>query len=504
MGARTDNGRVGAAWAFAYNGTAWIPQKLVGSGEAEAFGYSVALSANGEQAVVGAPAAAQSLGRVWFFARSGSTFSPFGTSITGRESADERLGQSVALSQSGAAWLFGAPGTNSRVGAALALLATPTAPAVKSVTPAAGPSAGGTAVTIEGSGFLPDAKVTIGGEASAVEFISESKLTARTGAHPAGKLEVVVSDKYGASTEGPSFTYEPPPPPVVTSISPPSGPSEGGTLVTIEGSGFTPDVKVTIGGQATSVEFISETKLIVRTPPTASGSYEVLVSNEGGSSKGGPHFTYEPPPPITPGSFLPTPGHDVLGTTTLVVAAPVLAVTGNIAPVSGKVYVRLPGTKKFVLLTGLESIPFGTIVDARLGTVTVTTMGKNGLQSSNFYEGEFVITQSRNGVATASLFGGSYAVCPTKRERAHKAALASAHRSSRNHVVRKLWASGHGTYSTRGNYATGAVLGTVWETIDRCNGTGIHVVTDVVLVTNLVNHKKVRVKPGHTYIAKAP
>ena len=130
-------------------------------------------------------------------------------------------------------------------------------------------------------------------------------------------------------------------------------------------------------------------------------------------------------------------------------------------------------------------------------------MGKNGLQSSNFYEGEFVITQSRDGVATASLFGGSYAVCPTKRERAHKAALASAHRSSRNHVVRKLWASGHGTYSTRGNYATGAVLGTVWETIDRCNGTGIHVVTDVVLVTNLVNHKKVRVKAGHTYIAKA-
>ena len=70
--------------------------------------------------------------------------------------------------------------------------------------------------------------------------------------------------------------------------------------------------------------------------------------------------------------------------------------------------------------------------------------------------------------------------------------------------MRKLWASGHGTYTTKGNYATGAVLGTVWETIDRCNGTGVHVVRDSVLVTNLVTHKKVRVKAGHTYIAKAP
>jgi hypothetical protein len=63
---------------------------------------------------------------------------------------------------------------------------------------------------------------------------------------------------------------------------------------------------------------------------------------------------------------------------------------------------------------------------------------------------------------------------------------------------------GHGKYTTRGNDATGAVLGKVWETIDRCNATGIHVITDSVLVTNLVTHKKVRVKAGHTYIAKAP
>jgi hypothetical protein len=194
----------------------------------------------------------------------------------------------------------------------------------------------------------------------------------------------------------------------------------------------------------------------------------------------------------------------VLGNTTSQTPQPVLAVSGDIAPVSGKVYVRLPGSKKFVLLTGLLNIPFGTIVDARKGTAAVTTQGTKGLQSVNLYEGEFVLSQSSNAIVTATLYGGNFAVCPTKRERAHNAAFASAHRSSRSHVVRKLWANGHGTYTTKGNYATGAVLGTVWETIDRCNGTGIRVITDSVLVTNLVTHKKVRVKAGHTYIAKAP
>jgi hypothetical protein len=285
----------------------------------------------------------------------------------------------------------------------------------------------------------------------------------------------------------------------VTSISPPSGPSGGGTLVTIEGSGFTPGVTVTIGGQATEVEVISETKLIARTPATSSGTYEVIVSNEGGSSAGGPKFTYEPAPPLSKALTL-TPKIEVLGTS---VGPPVLGVSGNIEPKSGKVYVRLPGTKKFVLLTGLRNIPFGTIVDAREGTATVTTMGKKGLQSVNFYEGEFKLTQGSNAVVVAALFGGNFSVCPTKRERAHLA-HASAHHASRRHIVRKLWASGHGTYTTKGNYATGAVLGTVWETIDRCNGTGVHVVTDSVLVTNLVTHKKVRVKAGHVYIAKAP
>jgi hypothetical protein len=433
VGARTDANGLGAAWAFANGGGTWARQgpKLVGGSEeleAGAFGFAVALSASGEEALVGAPANVQGLGAAWLFKRSGSTYAQLGAVIAGSETPSvERLGASVALSQTGAEALLGAPRSNERRGAALAVMGIPVpAPTVTKITPGSGPSAGGTPVTIEGSGFLPGAKVTIGNEATSVDVISESKLTAVTSATAKGSDEVIVSDDYGTSTGGPSYTYEPPPT-TVTESTPP----------------------------------------ILR-PAPQSGS--------------------------------------VLGTTTIFVPPPVLGVNGNIAPAGGTVYVRLPGTNKFVLLTELRSIPFGTIVDARKGTVTVTTMGPHGLQTINFYEGEFQLTQSANAVVTATLYGGDFSVCPTARERAHLAsasAHASSHRASRRHVVRKLWASGHGTYSTKGNYATGAVLGTVWETIDRCNGTGIRVITDSVLVTNRVTHKRVRVKAGHTYIVKA-
>ena len=453
---------------------------------------------------MGAPSATAAGGRVWLFKRSGSKYSIAPTEITAHEAATGRLGASVALSQTGATALFGAPATNLRVGAALSLLGIPVAPpTVRSVAPNSGPSSGGTSVTLEGSGFLPGATVTIGGEATSVEVLSESKLTARTPAHAPGSDEVVVSDEYGTSSHGPSFTYFPQP--IVTSVTPASGPTSGGTTITIEGSGFVAGVTtVTIGGVAASVTVISPSKLIATTAAAPAGSYEVVVSNGGTNSSGGPSFTYEPANFGLTSLITSGGSTQVLGNTTSQTPQPVLGVSGDISPVSGKVYVRLPGSKKFVLLTGLLNVPFGTIVDAREGTVAVTTQGKKGLQTVNLYEGAFVLSQGSNGVVTATLYGGNFGVCPTKRERAHKAASASARRRSRSHVVRKLWANGHGTYTTKGNYATGAVLGTVWETIDRCSGTGIHVVTDSVLVTNLVTHKKVRVKAGHTYIAKAP
>jgi hypothetical protein len=388
----------------------------------------------------------------------------------------------------------------------------PPAPTVTSINPESGSSAGGTPVTITGSGFITGATaVQIGGvAASSVEVLSETELTAVTPANAPGGAEVVVADANGASTGGPAYTYvtppsSQPPAPTVTSIDPASGPSEGGTPVTIIGSGFTQGATVEIGGAAASfVEVLSETELTAVTPPHLEGAVEVVVADGNGVSTGGPTYTFATPAPVVVLSGLPNAAGGVLSSIGAVLPAPQLGVSGNLAPISGRVLVKLPGSHTFVLLTGLREVPFGTVVNATNGKVAVTTAGPHGaLQTMTFYEGQFKLTQVRGGRVFATLSAGDFAECPTARKRARMASAASSHTPPK-HVVRKLWASGHGSYSTKGNYAAGAVLGTVWLTEDLCDGTLIHVVTDSVEVTNFVTHRRFRVTAGHSYLAKAP
>ncbi len=188
------------------------------------------------------------------------------------------------------------------------------------------------------------------------------------------------------------------------------------------------------------------------------------------------------------------------------VPAPVLAKTGNVAPVSGAVRVRLPGSKMFLPLTTLTSVPFGTVIDATSGRVVLTTAAPHGgTQTGEFFQGAFIVSQGRKGMVVATLTGGNFSVCPTAKERAHRAsARASARRASPRHVVRKLWANAHGSFSTRGNYAAGAVAGTEWLTEDLCDGTMIRVTRDRVRVTSLVRHHSRIVKAGHSTLVRVP
>jgi hypothetical protein len=188
--------------------------------------------------------------------------------------------------------------------------------------------------------------------------------------------------------------------------------------------------------------------------------------------------------------------------------SPVLAKTGNVATVSGRVQVKPPGSRSFVALSKLRQIPFGTIVNATNGTVGVTTATPSGAtQTGKFFGGEFVLTQGGSGMVLATLTGGSFSACPTAPERSRiaRAGTASAQATaSGSHTVRKLWANAHGKFSTKGNYAAAAVQGTEWLTEDLCEGTLIRVTRDKVAVTNLVNHRHVEVRAGHHYLAKAP
>jgi hypothetical protein len=122
IGGWNDDDRQGAAWVFVRSGSTWTQQgeKLVGTGgvgERE-FGASVALSADGNTALIGAPEDDSDVGAAWVFTRSGSTWTQQGAKLTGTsEVGDGRFGFSVALSADGDTALVGGPRDNGDVGA---------------------------------------------------------------------------------------------------------------------------------------------------------------------------------------------------------------------------------------------------------------------------------------------------------------------------------------------------------------------------------------------------
>lgn len=77
-----------------------------------------------------------------------------------------------------------------------------------SITPATGGIAGGTAVTIIGSGFAGTRGVLIGGvAATSFKVVSDTKITCKTAAHAAGVVPVVIQDASGDVTAATAFTY---------------------------------------------------------------------------------------------------------------------------------------------------------------------------------------------------------------------------------------------------------------------------------------------------------
>src|SRR5690349_8810264 len=75
------------------------------------------------------------------------------------------------------------------------------------------------------------------------------------------------------------------PAPTVSSVSPNSGSTNGGTAVTIAGSNFAAGATVTFGGTAaTNVNVVSSTSITASTPAHAAGTVNVVVTNTGGQS----------------------------------------------------------------------------------------------------------------------------------------------------------------------------------------------------------------------------
>jgi hypothetical protein len=104
-------------WVFTRSGSVWTQQgkKLIGAGAVgnARQGMSVALSSDGNTALVGGWSDNSKTGAVWVFTRSGGVWTQQGKKLVGTDAVGSaRQGMSVALSADGNTAILGGPGDN--------------------------------------------------------------------------------------------------------------------------------------------------------------------------------------------------------------------------------------------------------------------------------------------------------------------------------------------------------------------------------------------------------
>jgi hypothetical protein len=206
--------------------------------------------------------------------------------------------------------------------------------------------------------------------------------------------------------------------------------------------------------------------------PGAQASRQILVAAAAAAA---------PPPPVP---VLPTQE-----------PAPDLGETLVADPVSGTVRVRLAGRRRFVPLQSIRELPLGSTLDTRRGRVEVATerRRRGRFQRGLFYGGLFKVRQSAaTRFVTDLVLGGALTSCP-------QGSASAAARGSR-----KLWGNADGRFRTRGRHSSGAVRGTRWLTVDRCDGTLTVVREGTVAVRDFTLDRTVLVDAGERYLAEAP
>jgi len=179
--------------------------------------------------------------------------------------------------------------------------------------------------------------------------------------------------------------------------------------------------------------------------------------------------------------------------------SPVLGRSLGAATVQGTVTATSPSGAP-VDLTSAATVPTGTLIDARAGTVELKTAldRKGTTQTGHFWGGKFEVRQSASGhgLTQIVLRGGSFAACPATIK-------AVASKATRKKPPRSLWGSDdHGRFQTRGRGSVATVRGTHWLTQDTCAGTLTRVLAGAVSVHDLRRDRTVLVAHGHEYLAR--
>ncbi|MFB7289074.1 IPT/TIG domain-containing protein [Actinacidiphila glaucinigra] len=154
-------------------------------------------------------------------------------------------------------------------------------PVLVSVSPSQGPAAGGTTVTLTGSGFTGATAVRFGTTAATSYTVNSA--TQITALAPAGTGAVPVTVTTPGGTSNAVFFFYLSAP-VLVSVSPAQGPSAGGTPVTLTGTNLSGATAVGFGATPATGFTVDSPTQITAVAPAGTGTVPVTVTTPGGTS----------------------------------------------------------------------------------------------------------------------------------------------------------------------------------------------------------------------------
>ena len=164
----------------------------------------------------------------------------------------------------------------------------PPAPTVTSIGPTSGVSTGGTVVTIDGTNLTGAGAVDFGSNAASSYTVSSGSQISATSPPGTGTVDITVTTPGGSSTTSSAdrFTYTTPTSaPSVSGLGLSTGPTSGGTAVTVFGSNFSANATVQFGTTpAATVSAVSQAQLTAVSPAGSVGTVDVTVTTSAGTS----------------------------------------------------------------------------------------------------------------------------------------------------------------------------------------------------------------------------
>jgi len=233
--------------------------------------------------------------------------------------------------------------------------------------PIVGPEAGGTEVTITGTGFLEATDVLFGDtSATEVTVVSDTEILAVSPAGTGAVNLTVVGTDDGDVVSDDVFTYIADDETVVVEFSPVRGPEVGGTEVTIIGGGFTGATEVLFGdAPGSDLTVVSDNEIRV-TSPGGTGSVPLtVVGTVNGDAVAEGNFTYLPGPTIE--SVTPNQGPEAGGTVVTIIGT---GFTGA----DGVSFGSTPGTN----VTVVSDTTITATAPSGVDTVDITVVGADG------------------------------------------------------------------------------------------------------------------------------